>query len=280
MQEGSELRIAVLIDADNVPYAHVKGMLEEISRYGTPTIKRIYGDWTSSNLSGWKKVLLENAIIPIQQYGYTVGKNSTDSVMIIDAMDILYTGQVNGFCLVSSDSDFTRLAMRLREAGMRVLGMGEKKTPTPFIAACDRFIYLEILNAEKEEQKEEQREENKNEGRSARRRSRPKAAAVDNTASESGEAERAKIGRVDASLIKLIASSVDDIADENGWAFLGDVGNLIQKKQPSFDSRNYGYRKLTQLIQATGKFEIDQRETANNHIKHVYIRQIGVTDVR
>ncbi len=280
MQEGSELRIAVLIDADNVPYAHVKGMLEEISRYGTPTIKRIYGDWTSSNLSGWKKVLLENAIIPIQQYGYTVGKNSTDSAMIIDAMDILYTGQVNGFCLVSSDSDFTRLAMRLREAGMRVLGMGEKKTPTPFIAACDRFIYLEILNAEKEDQKEEQREENKNEGRSARRRSRPKAAAVDNTASESGEAERAKIGRVDASLIKLIASSVDDIADENGWAFLGDVGNLIQKKQPSFDSRNYGYRKLTQLIQATGKFEIDQRETANNHIKHVYIRQIGVTDVR
>lgn len=280
MQEGSELRIAVLIDADNVPYAHVKGMLEEISRYGTPTIKRIYGDWTSSNLSGWKKVLLENAIIPIQQYGYTVGKNSTDSAMIIDAMDILYTGQVNGFCLVSSDSDFTRLAMRLREAGMRVLGMGEKKTPTPFIAACDRFIYLEILNAEKEEQKEEQREENKNEGRSARRRSRPKAAAVDNTASESGEAERAKIGRVDASLIKLIASSVGDIADENGWAFLGDVGNLIQKKQPSFDSRNYGYRKLTQLIQATGKFEIDQRETANNHIKHVYIRQIGVTDVR
>ena len=280
MQEGSELRIAVLIDADNVPYAHVKGMLEEISRYGTPTIKRIYGDWTSSNLSGWKKVLLENAIIPIQQYGYTVGKNSTDSAMIIDAMDILYTGQVNGFCLVSSDSDFTRLAMRLREAGMRVLGMGEKKTPTPFIAACDRFIYLEILNAEKEDQKEEQREENKNEGRSARRRSRPKAAAVDNTASESGEAERAKIGRVDASLIKLIASSVDDIADENGWAFLGDVGNLIQKKQPSFDSRNYGYRKLTQLIQATGKFEIDQRETANNHINHVYIRQIGVTDVR
>ena len=153
MQEGSELRIAVLIDADNVPYAHVKGMLEEISRYGTPTIKRIYGDWTSSNLSGWKKVLLENAIIPIQQYGYTVGKNSTDSAMIIDAMDILYTGQVNGFCLVSSDSDFTRLAMRLREAGMRVLGMGEKKTPTPFIAACDRFIYLEILNAEKEDQK-------------------------------------------------------------------------------------------------------------------------------
>ena len=280
MQEGSELRIAVLFDADNVPYAHVKGMLEEISRYGTPTIKRIYGDWTSSNLSGWKKVLLENAIIPIQQYGYTVGKNSTDSAMIIDAMDILYTGQVNGFCLVSSDSDFTRLAMRLREAGMRVLGMGEKKTPTPLIAACDRFIYLEILNAEKEDQKEEQREENKNEGRSVRRRSRPKAAAVDNTASESGEAERAKIGRVDASLIKLIASSVDDIADENGWAFLGDVGNLIQKKQPSFDSRNYGYRKLTQLIQATGKFEIDQRETANNHIKHVYIRQIGVTDVR
>lgn len=281
MQEGRDLRIAVLIDADNVPYAHVKGMMEEISRYGTPTIKRIYGDWTTMGLSGWKKVLLDNAIIPIQQYGYTVGKNSTDSAMIIDAMDILYTGKVDGFCLVSSDSDFTRLAMRLREAGMHVLGMGERKTPTPFIAACDRFIYLEILGGEKEER----REEGKNEERSAPRRSRPKAAAVVPTESAEGstgaeEAARPKISRVDASLIKLISTSVDDIADENGWAFLGDVGNLIQKKQPSFDSRNYGYRKLTQLIQATGRFEIDQRETGNSHIKHVYIRQIGVTDVR
>ena len=273
------MRLAVLIDGDNAPRDCLKSIMEEIAIYGTPMIKRIYGDWASQGLTSWKNSLLENAVTPKQQFAYTTGKNATDSAMIIDAMDILYTGQVDGFVLVSSDSDFTRLAMRLREAGMRVLGMGEKKTPTPFIAACDRFIYLEILNAEKEEQKEEQRE-NKNEGRSARRRSRPKAAAVDNTASESGEAERAKIGRVDASLIKLIASSVDDIADENGWAFLGDVGNLIQKKQPSFDSRNYGYRKLTQLIQATGKFEIDQRETANNHIKHVYIRQIGVTDVR
>ena len=150
MQESSpDLRLAVLIDADNVPYANVKAMLAEIARYGTPTIKRIYGDWTQPTLSGWKKVLLENAVTPIQQYSYTTGKNSTDSAMIIDAMDILYTNRVDGFCLVSSDCDFTRLATRLREAGKLVIGIGEQKTPTPFISACDRFIYLEILSDDK-----------------------------------------------------------------------------------------------------------------------------------
>src|SRR6478672_13873703 len=145
METTKELRLAVLIDADNIPYSNVKGMMEEIAKYGTPTFKRIYGDWTKPHVTGWKNVLLENAITPIQQYSYTQGKNSTDSAMIIDAMDILYSGKVDGFCIVSSDSDFTRIATRLREAGMKVIGIGEKKTPTPFISACDKFIYLEIL---------------------------------------------------------------------------------------------------------------------------------------
>ena len=145
MEPIKELRLAVLIDADNIPYSNIKGMMEEIAKYGTPTFKRIYGDWTKPTLTGWKSVLLENAITPIQQYSYTIGKNSSDSALIIDAMDILYTGRVDGFCIVSSDSDFTRLATRLREAGMLVYGIGEKKTPSPFIASCNKFIYIEIL---------------------------------------------------------------------------------------------------------------------------------------
>src|SRR5664280_1997416 len=147
MQTLNDLRLAVLIDADNIPYRNVKGMLEEIAKYGTPTFKRIYGDWTKPTVSGWKPVLLENAITPVQQYSYTQGKNATDSAMISDSMDILYSGKIDGFCLVSSDSDFTRLATRLREAGMKVIGIGERKTPKPFIVACDKFIYIEIINA-------------------------------------------------------------------------------------------------------------------------------------
>ena len=147
---NKNLNLAVLIDGDNIPSAQVKEMMEEIAKYGNPTIKRIYGDWTKPHLSKWKNMLLENAITPIQQYGYTTGKNATDSAMIIDAMDILYSEKVDGFCLVSSDSDFTRLATRLREAGMKVYGLGEKKTPNPFIVACDKFIYIEILKKENE----------------------------------------------------------------------------------------------------------------------------------
>src|SRR3990167_1329196 len=144
MTRNDELRFAVLIDADNVPYSKIKEIMDEIAKYGMPTIKRIYGDWTKPNLAGWKNVLLENAITPIQQYSYTTGKNSSDSALIIDAMDILYSEKVEGFCIVSSDSDFTRLATRLREAGMKVIGIGEKKTLNPFITACDKFIYIEI----------------------------------------------------------------------------------------------------------------------------------------
>src|ERR1041385_8467591 len=154
METPKDLRLAVLIDADNISYSNIKAMMEEIAKYGTPTFKRIYGDWTKPTLAGWKNVLLENAITPIQQYSYTIGKNSSDSALIIDAMDILYSEKVDGFCIVSSDSDFTRLATRLREAGMKVIGIGEKKTPSPFIKACDKFVYIEILRSIKQATKE------------------------------------------------------------------------------------------------------------------------------
>ena len=241
-QHAEETKLAVLIDSDNVSYTYVKPMLEEVARYGTPTIKRIYGDWTKPESSGWKGVLLDNAITPIQQYRYTTGKNSTDSTLIIDAMDILYSGRVSGFCIVSSDSDFTRLATRLREAGMIVIGIGEEKTPSPFIAACDRFIYLEILAPKIEEEKKKP------------------------------EPQPAVKAKVTKEIRKLVRSSVNDVADEDGWAFLGDVGNMILRKQPSFDSRNYGYSKLTNFIKSLGMFEIDKRDTSNRGIKHIYIR--------
>lgn len=236
----NDLRFAVLIDADNIPYSNIKGIMEEIARYGTPTFKRIYGDWTKPNLSGWKDVLLENAITPIQQYGYTTGKNSTDSAMIIDAMDILYSGKADGFCIVSSDSDFTRLAIRLREAGKKVIGIGEKKTPNPFIVACEKFIYIEIINAPFDK----------------------KVAAHE---SEMDNIEK-------EGLIRIISSAIDDLADDNGWAFLGEVGNLLLKKQPDFDPRNYGFLKLTPLINSLGTFEIDERGASKKHIKLIYIR--------
>lgn len=237
--EGTKL--AVLIDSDNVSYTYVKPMMEEIARYGTPTIKRIYGDWTTPESAGWKNVLLENAITPIQQYRYTSGKNCTDSTLIIDAMDILYSGSVSGFCIVSSDSDFTRLATRLREAGMIVLGIGEEKTPAPFIAACDRFVYLEIIAPKPEEKKKPEPQKNRK-------------------------------TKVPKEIRQLVLNSVNDVADEDGWAFLGDVGNMILRKQPSFDSRNYGYSKLTNFIKSLGIFEIDKRDTSNRGIKHIYIR--------
>lgn len=242
-----DLKLAVLIDGDNIPSAYVKEMMQEIAKYGNPTVKRIYGDWTKPNLSKWKNLLLENAITPIQQYGYTQGKNATDSAMIIDAMDLLYSGKVNGFCLVSSDSDFTRLAIRLREASMYVIGIGEKKTPEPFIVACDRFIYIEILKKDTE---------------------------VENTPSQNkgGKQPKNQIDKVTPQVIKLIATTISDVADDDGWAFLGDVGGLLMKKQPNFDSRNYGFEKLTPLIHSINKFEIEQRENTKGRSKLIYVR--------
>jgi len=244
MSQSININLAVLIDGDNIPSAYVKEMMEEIAKYGNPTIKRIYGDWTNPNLSKWKNMLLEHAITPIQQYGYTTGKNATDSAMIIDAMDILYSGKVNGFCIVSSDSDFTRLATRLREAGMQVIGIGEKKTPNPFIVACDKFIYIEIL---KTLSKEKESEEEKN---------------IDKESFE----------KITSKDIKLIAGTINDLSDDDGWAFLGDVGGLLQKKRPNFDPRNYGFQKLTPLINSIGKFDIEQRENQKGRYKLIYVR--------
>jgi len=241
-----EINLAVLIDGDNIPSAYVKEMMEEIAKYGNPTIKRIYGDWTNPKLSKWKNLLLENAITPIQQYAYTTGKNATDSAMIIDAMDILYSNKVSGFCIVSSDSDFTRLATRLREAGMNVIGIGEKKTPNPFIVACDKFIYIEILKNQSEESSSE-------------------------TAGNKRD-KKDNVDKITQKEIKLIASTISDLADEDGWAFLGDVGSLLQKKQPNFDSRNYGFQKLTPLIKSIKNFEIDQRENVKGRFKLIYVR--------
>jgi len=249
MDFQKDIRLAVLIDADNVPYSNVKGVMEEIAKYGTPTFKRIYGDWTKPTVSGWKNVLLENAITPIQQYSYTSGKNSSDSALIIDAMDILYSGKVDGFCIISSDSDFTRLATRLREAGMKVFGIGQKKTPNPFIVACDKFIYMEIIPVFESGETETPITKTS--------KPAPKAAAVD---------------KVNKETIKLIAATINDLADENGWAFLGDVGNLVLKKQPNFDPRNYGFLKLTPLIKSIPQFEIDTRETEKGGTKLIFIR--------
>ena len=256
---NKELKIAVLIDADNVPYSNVKGMMEEIAKFGIPTTKRIYADWTKPNAAGWKSVLLEHAITPIQQYSYTVGKNSSDSAMIIDAMDLLYSQKVDGFCIVSSDSDFTRLAVRLRESGMKVIGMGEKKTPNSFIVACDRFIYIEVLDGHIQKQK---------------KMPKPNMAATATSDTKKPiEKPIENLNKVDLQTIELIESTIEAIEDEDGWAFLGDVGNLIVKKKPEFDPRNYGFNKLTPLLKSlTDILEIDERDSDKKGIKHVYVR--------
>lgn len=242
-----DLRLAVLIDADNIPYSNIKGMLDEITKLGVPTIKRIYGDWTKPTVSGWKPALLEHAITPIQQYSYTTGKNATDSAMIIDAMDILHSEKVDGFCLVSSDSDFTRLATRLRESGMLVVGIGEKKTPRPFIVACDKFIYIEIIGS-KEIPKSE-------------------------TVPASNIVQQAEIEKIDNKFIQLLKVSIEDIADDDGWAFLAELGALLIKKKPDFDPRNYGFLKLTPLIKSLKKhFNVDERVVEKTHIKHIYVQ--------
>ena len=216
-------RLAVMIDADNAQAALVQELMSEVSRYGTATIKRAYGDWTTPNLSQWKNVLHANAIQPMQQFRYTTGKNATDSALIIDAMDVLHAGHVDGFCLVSSDSDFTRLATRVREAGLAVYGFGERHTPEPFVAACDKFIYTEIL------------------------KQKP---------AETLDAEPLAISANGLTKIQpLMIAAIDANAKDDGWAPLGSVGSYFGKIDPSFDSRNFGFKKLSDLVRTLGYVE-------------------------
>jgi len=244
--DQDQLKLAVLVDADNTQASIIEGLLAEVAKYGVASVKRIYGDWTNTNLRSWKDKLLEFAIQPVQQFSYTSGKNSTDSAMIIDAMDLLYTENLDGFCVVSSDSDFTRLAARLREDGKLVLGFGQRKTPKPFVAACDKFIYTEILR-ENDEEKESKTE------KEAQSRSQNDI-------------------KTDRRMKALLVSAVEDAADEFGWAYLGAVGTYIANRQPEFDPRNYGFRKLGDLIKACGLFEIDERASPPAHGTQGYLR--------
>ena len=234
-----DLRIAVLIDADNVSEKYVKVIFDEINNHGFATYKRIYGDWTKPQLAQWKNVLLNYSISPIQQYAYTTGKNATDAALIIDAMDILYSQNVDGFCIVSSDSDFTRLASRLREAGKLVLGMGEQKTPTAFISACEKFKYLDVLLKAVEPQTNGDTKAN-----------------TPNT----------------QSLIDTLKTIITENSDDDGWAFLGEIGSILSKRMPDFDTRNYGFQKLTPLVSSLKAFEIQSRKTSNPNITHKYIK--------
>ncbi|WP_234569455.1 NYN domain-containing protein [Rhodohalobacter sp. 614A] len=241
MDTGSTQKLAILIDADNAQPSITENLLAEIAKYGTANVKRIYGDWTQPQLRGWKEILLEHSIQPIQQFGYTRGKNATDSALIIDAMDLLYTGKFDGFCLVSSDSDFTKLAARIREAGLVVYGFGEKKTPDPFVAACDKFIYTEVL-VEEDEEKDQRKRRATNDLKQ------------------------------DTKLVNLVRNAIEASSDESGWAHLAPVGSFIAKQSPGFDPRNYGYKKLGELIKAIDLFEMEERKVGDGHSKVVYIR--------
>ncbi len=237
----SHSRLVVLIDADNAQSSITEGLLSEVAKYGVASVKRIYGDWTTPNLSGWKSVLLEHSIQPFQQFRYTVGKNATDSAMIIDAMDLLYTKSYDGFCLVSSDSDFTRLASRIREEGLLVYGFGEKKTPKAFVSACDKFIFTEVLRFQE----------------------------------DAGSAVKSKTAnelKKDTNLVSLLRSAVEAASDDSGWAQLGAVGSNIAKQVPEFDPRNYGFSKLGELAKATNLFDVDGRVSRDGHSKTIYIR--------
>lgn len=258
--------LAVLIDADNASAAIVEGLFEEIAKFGVASVKRIYGDWTLPNLGGWKQVLLDHSIQPIQQFAYTRGKNATDSALIIDAMDLLYTRRFDGFCLVSSDSDFTRLAARLREEGLTVYGFGEEKTPKPFVSACDKFIYTEILRADAAEALPEPASSNE----------KPQPPI-----NEEAPAEPAKLSaqpKKQKVPVDIIAKVIEGNYDEDGWVHLAVVGSNISKIRTDFDPRLYGFKKLSDLIKAhSQKFELQERDTTATGGKVLYVknRKVG-----
>ncbi|MEV6237499.1 NYN domain-containing protein [Lentzea sp. NPDC051838] len=238
MASENAARLAVLIDADNAQASVVEGLLAEVAKYGTAHVKRAYGDWTGTSLRGWKEQLLAQSIQPIQQFAYTKGKNATDAAMVIDAMDLLYSDRFDGFCIVSSDSDFTRLAARLRESGLTVYGFGERKTPKPFVAACDKFIYIENLTYPEE------------------------PPALDGAAQL----------KADKTLVNLLRNAIDAASDDEGWASLAAVGHILIKQRSDFDSRNYGYSKLSDLLNATTLFELDRRRSGDGKQAVIYAR--------
>lgn len=242
MTQESSTKLAVLIDADNAQPSLAEGLLAEVAKYGTAHVKRAYGDWTGNHLKSWKDQLLTQSIQPMQQFGYTRGKNATDSAMIIDAMDLLYSGRFDGFCIVSSDSDFTRLASRIRESGLTVYGFGEKKTPEPFVAACDKFIYTEILGTRPDEELP----------------FKPRTP------------EQLK---QDSALLNLLRNAINAASDDDGWAALGGVGSIITKQRPNFDSRSYGYAKLSELMAAIPLLEIERRSPGEGRPRVIYVRR-------
>lgn len=283
-RSGNDLKFAILIDADNIGSKYIKIILDEISKEGVATYKRIYGDWTSPTLAPWKQVLLEHSVTPMQQYSYTVGKNSTDSAMIIDAMDILYSGKVDGFCIASSDSDFTRLSSRLRESGMTVIGMGEQKTPRPFVSACDRFIYIDKIlkasekNAPSERSSKAERNDKNTKNEKAEKSEKARQKTEKKTGSKPAADAQAHITVSDAVNDLIAGVSLDDdetsvtdidtiknaivmIADElaedddDGWILLSDVGNVLRKRYPDFDQRNYGFSKMITFITSLDLFD-------------------------
>jgi uncharacterized LabA/DUF88 family protein len=251
MATENAVRLAVLIDADNAQASITEGLLAEVAKYGTAHVKRAYGDWTAPNLRGWKDQLLAQSIQPIQQFAYTTGKNATDAAMVIDAMDLLYSGRFDGFCIVSSDSDFTRLAARLRESAMTVYGFGERKTPKSFVAACDKFVYIENLRFADED------------------------AASDVLGVKPAKPKPATAAQLngDAALVSLLRNAAEAVSDEDGWAPLSSVGNIITNQRPDFDSRSYGYGKLSDLIKATGLFDIERRSPGDGKQALMYARE-------
>jgi uncharacterized LabA/DUF88 family protein len=251
MTTENTARLAVLIDADNAQASITEGLLAEVAKYGTAHVKRAYGDWTAPNLRGWKDQLLAQSIQPIQQFAYTTGKNATDAAMVIDAMDLLYSGRFDGFCIVSSDSDFTRLAARLRESSMTVYGFGERKTPKPFVAACDKFVYVENLRFVDED------------------------AASDALGAKPAKPKAATAAQLkgDHAVVSLLRNAVEAASDDDGWAPLSSVGNIITNQRPDFDSRSYGYGKLSDLITATSLFEVERRIPGEGKQALMYARE-------
>lgn len=268
---NKELKYAILIDADNISEKYIKIVLDEAAKNGIATYKRIYGDWTNPQLNTWKRVLLDNSIIPIQQYGYTTGKSSTDSAMIIDAMDILYSGAVDGFCLASSDSDFTRLAARLRESGMQVIGMGESKTPKPFISACNQFKYLDILLSNESDSDPEKEIEPPADPE------KPAVAAKKGKSAPSKRTKQKDKGPEPQTNLKMIKKAILTLAkecsDDDGWIFSAELGNQLAKRFPDFDVRNFGFSKLTPFINSLGMFDVKRNHAGgNSNVQLVYFK--------